>query len=204
MSAMTNRAVRALEFAPVVAPVIHHSKPPSDIDIDEALVRSLLRAQHADLAELPLQPMDSGWDNAMYRLGEHLAVRLPRRVAVAKLIDHEQRWLPQLAPLLPIAVPAPVRAGQPSDDYPVRWSVVPWLRGRNADLTEPRAEQMVERIRRLKEHTTLLNDAVMRVYENAIDVPIDVEPTWLHGDLHAGNMLVDDDGVITEIGRAHV
>jgi hypothetical protein len=44
----------------MVAPVIHHSKPPSDIDIDEALVRSLLRAQHPDLAELPLQPMDSG------------------------------------------------------------------------------------------------------------------------------------------------
>ena len=57
--------------------------------------------------------MDSGWDNAMFRLGEQLAVRLPRRIAVAKLIDHEQRWLPQLAPLLPIAVPAPVRAGQP-------------------------------------------------------------------------------------------
>ncbi len=230
----TNRAVRALEFAAVVAPVIHHSKPASDIDIDETLVRSLLRAQHPDLAELPLRPMDSGWDNAMYRLGEHLAVRLPRRAAVAKLIDHEQRWLPQLAPLLPIAVPAPVRAGQPGDGYPVRWSVVPWLRGRNADLTEPRAdqaerlaaflcalhrpapadapvnpyrgvplreraEQMVERIRRLKERSTLFNDDVVRVYEDALDAPIDVEPTWLHGDLHAGNMLVDDAGVITAV-----
>ncbi|HET9446975.1 MAG TPA: aminoglycoside phosphotransferase family protein [Steroidobacteraceae bacterium] len=218
----------------MVAPVIHHSKPPSDIDIDEALVRSLLRAQHADLAEFPLRPMDSGWDNAMYRLGEHLAVRLPRRVAVAKLIDHEQRWLPQLAPLLPIAVPAPVRAGQPTDDYPVRWSIVPWLSGRNADLNEPRAdqadrlaaflqalhkpapadapvnpyrgvplreraEQIVERIHRLTQQTTLLDQDVVRVYEDAIEAPIDVEPTWLHGDLHAGNMLVDDDGVITAV-----
>ena len=75
----------------VVAPVIHHSKPAADIEIDEALIRSLLRAQHPDLADLPLQPMDSGWDNAMFRLGEHLAVRLPRRVAVTKLIEHEQR-----------------------------------------------------------------------------------------------------------------
>ena len=114
MSATTNRAVRALEFAPWLLPSSITASLASDIDIDEALVRSLLRAQHPDLAELPLQPMDSGWDNAMYRLGEHLAVRLPRRVAVAKLIEHEQRWLPQLAPLLPIAVPAPVRAGQPS------------------------------------------------------------------------------------------
>ena len=100
----------------MVARVIHHSKPAADIEIDEPLVRSLLRAQHPDLADLPLQPMDSGWDNAMYKLGAELAVRLPRRVAVTKLIEHEQHWLPQLAPLLPIAVPAPVRIGLPAEN----------------------------------------------------------------------------------------
>jgi len=218
----------------VVAPVTHHSKPAADIEIDEMLVRSLLRAQHPDLAHLPLQSMDSGWDNAMFKLGDKLAVRLPRRVAVAKLIEHEQRWLPQLAPLLPIAVPAPVRVGEPAENYPARWSVVPWLHGRNADLSEPRsdqaerlaaflcalhrpapadapfnpyrgvplrerAEQIVERIRRLKQETTLLNDAIVRIYEDAIETPIDVEPTWLHGDLHGGNLLVDDNGVITAV-----
>lgn len=218
----------------MVAPVIHHSKPAADIEIDETLLRSLLRAQHPDLADLPLQPVDSGWDNAMFRLGEHLAVRLPRRVAVTKLIEHEQEWLPQLAPLLPIAVPAPMRIGRPAEDYPSRWSIVPWLRGRNADLSEPRAdqaerlaaflcalhrpapanapvnpfrgvplrgraEQIVERIRRLERETTLLNDPVVRVYEDAISAPIDVEPTWLHGDLHGGNLLVDDEGVITAV-----
>jgi hypothetical protein len=52
----------------VVAPVIHHSKPPADIEIDEPLVRSLLRAQHPDLAHLPLRSMDSGWDNALFKL----------------------------------------------------------------------------------------------------------------------------------------
>jgi aminoglycoside phosphotransferase (APT) family kinase protein len=218
----------------VVAPVIHHSKPAADIEIDEPLIRSLLRAQHRDLADLPLQPMDSGWDNAMFRLGEHLAVRLPRRVAVTKLIEHEQEWLPQLAPLLPIAVPAPVRVGGPAENSPSRWSIVPWLRGRNADLSEPRAdqaerlaaflcalhrpapanapvnpfrgvplreraEQIVERIRRLERETTLLNDDVVRIYQDAISAPIDVEPTWVHGDLHGGNLLVDDDGVITGV-----
>lgn len=218
----------------MVARVIHHSKPAADIEIDEPMVRSLLRAQHPDLADLPLQPMDSGWDNAMYKLGAELAVRLPRRVAVTKLIEHEQQWLPQLAPLLPIAVPAPVRIGLPAENYPSRWSVVPWMRGRNADLNEPRpdqaerlaaflcalhrpapvdapvnpyrgvplrerAEQIVERIRRLQRETTLLNDDVVRVYQDAIEAPIDVEPTWLHGDLHGGNLLVDDDGVITGV-----
>jgi aminoglycoside phosphotransferase (APT) family kinase protein len=218
----------------VVAPVIHHGKPAADIEIDATLVRSLLRAQHPDLAHLPLQLMDSGWDNAMLKLGDELAVRLPRRVAAAKLIEHEQRWLPQLAPLLPIAVPAPVRVGQPAENYPARWSIVPWLRGRNADLNEPRpdqaerlvafqralhrpapadapfnpyrggplrerAEQIVVRIDRLKRETNLLSDDIVRIYEDAIEAPIDVEPTWLHGDLHGGNLLVDDDGVITAV-----
>ncbi len=218
----------------MAAPVIHHSKPESDIAIDEMLVRSLLRAQHPDLANLPLQTIDSGWDNAMFRLGSELIVRMPRRVAVTKLIEHEQDWLPQLAPLLPIAVPAPVRVGRPAENYPSRWSIVPWLRGRNADLCEPRvdqaermaaflcalhrpapanaplnpyrgvplrerAEQIAVRIRRLEEQTTLLNDDVVRVYQEAIDTPVDVEPTWLHGDLHGGNLLVDDDGVITGV-----
>jgi aminoglycoside phosphotransferase (APT) family kinase protein len=217
----------------VVAPVIHYRKPAADIEIDAALVRSLLRAQHPDLANLPLQPVDSGWDNAMFRLGDDFAVRLPRRVAVTKLIEHEQEWLPQLAPFLPIAVPAPIRVGRPAENYPARWSIVPWLRGRNADLCEPRAdqaerlaaflcalhrpapanapvnpyrgvplreraEQIVVRIRRLEQQTTLLNDDVVRIYEAAMDAPIDVAPTWLHGDLHAGNLLVDD-GVISGV-----
>jgi aminoglycoside phosphotransferase (APT) family kinase protein len=217
----------------VVAPIIHHSKPAADIEIDEALVRALLREQHPDLADLPLQSMDSGWDNAMFRLGDALAVRLPRRVATTKLIEHEQKWLPQLAPLLPIPVPAPVRTGQPADNYPARWSIVPWLKGRNADLCEPRAdqaerlaaflcalhrpapadapfnpwrgvplreraEQIAERIRRLEQHSTLLNDDVVRIYHEAMSAPVDVAPTWLHGDLHGGNLLVDD-GVISGV-----
>jgi aminoglycoside phosphotransferase (APT) family kinase protein len=211
----------------VVAPVIHHSKPAADIQIDEALVRSLLREQHPDLADLSLREIDSGWDNAIFRLGETLVVRMPRRVAVTHLIEREQQWLPQLAPLLPIPVPAPVRVGQPARHYPWRWSIVPWLSGRNADLCEPRAdqaerlaaflsalhcpapanaplnpyrgvplreraEQIVERIRRLERETTLLNDDVVQIYHAAIEAPIDVAPTWLHGDLHAGNVLVDD------------
>jgi aminoglycoside phosphotransferase (APT) family kinase protein len=218
----------------VPAPVIHHSKPAADIEIDESLVRSLLRAQHPDLANLRLQPVDSGWDNAMFKLGDALALRLPRRIAVAKLIEHEQQWLPQLAPLLPIAVPAPVRVGVPAENYPAPCSVVPWLRGRNADLNEPRPdqgerlaaflcalhrpapadapanpfrgvplrdrdEQIMERVRRLERETALINGDVIRIYQDALGAPLDVEPTWLHGDLHAGNVLVDDAGVITGV-----
>ena len=58
---------------------------------------------------------------------------------------------------------------------------------------------MVERIGRLQRETTVLNDAALRIYEDAVEAPIDVEPTWLHGDLHGGNLLVDDNGVITAV-----
>jgi len=104
--------------------VVH---PLHEIEVDEALARTLLRAQHPDLADLPLSPAGTGWDNAMWRLGDDLALRLPVRALSAPLVEHEQRWLPVLAPLLPVATPVPVRVGVPSDDYPWAWSVVPWF-----------------------------------------------------------------------------
>ncbi|MFN7985516.1 MAG: hypothetical protein U0Q11_27055 [Vicinamibacterales bacterium] len=84
-------------------------KPVADLEIDEALVHLLLREQHADLAHLPLAHVDGGWDNELFRLGDELVVRLPRREAAAQLIEHEQRWLPQLAARLPIPVCACAR-----------------------------------------------------------------------------------------------
>ena len=117
--------------------------PPAEVDIDDHLVRRLLDAQHPDLAGLPLRFCGEGWDNVMYRLGDDLSVRLPRRQVVADLIGNEQRWLPVLAPELPLAIPAPVRVGAPSDDYPWSWSILPWLPGEPADLSPPGAGQGV-------------------------------------------------------------
>jgi aminoglycoside phosphotransferase (APT) family kinase protein len=65
----------------------------------------------------------------MVRLGDDLAVRVPRREAAAVLVEHEQRVLPRVAPLLPLAVPVPVRIGRATAFYPWSWSVVPWLGG---------------------------------------------------------------------------
>src|SRR6188472_1139756 len=101
--------------------------PAAEFDIDAALIRALLNAQHPDLANLPLVDVGAGWDNKLYRLGENLAVRLPRRAAAAGLIEHEQRWLSELAPQLPLPVPVPVRIGRPGCGYPWSWSVTPWL-----------------------------------------------------------------------------
>ena len=104
--------------------------PRREHDIDVDLVRALLAEQHPDLVGRPLRRVGHGWDNELYRLGDDLAVRLPRRAAAAELVHHEQRWLPLLAPRLPVAIPAPVRAGTPGQGYPWSWSVVPWFDGR--------------------------------------------------------------------------
>ena len=115
--------------------------PPAEIEIDVALARRLLAGQHPDLADLPITLLATGWDNAMFRLGEHLALRLPRRKIGAQLIEHEQRWLPVLKDRLPLSVPAPVGIGVPQDGYPWPWSITPWLEGETADLAAPDADQ---------------------------------------------------------------
>ena len=89
-------------------------KPDAEIDIDEKLIRRLLRVQHPDLADLTLDHLDSGWDNVMYRLGLELTVRVPRRQIAAQLLVNEQTWLPTLATRLPIPIPAPIRLGEPT------------------------------------------------------------------------------------------
>lgn len=113
----------------------------AEADIDTALVRRLVAGQFPAWADLPVEPVpSSGTDNAMYRLGDDLAVRLPRIPAAAGNVALEQEWVPLLAPLLPVAVPAPVGLGTPADGYPHPWSVLRWLPGANpavGGLAEP-------------------------------------------------------------------
>lgn len=113
------------------------SIPAADVSIEPELVRALLTDQHPDLASLPLADAGGGWDNNVYRLGENLAVRLPRRAAAASLIEHEQRWLPELASRLPLPIPVPLRIGRPGRGFPWSWSVVAWLPGRPAMIAPP-------------------------------------------------------------------
>ena len=53
--------------------------PEAEVELSVELVRSLLAEQHPDLAHLPLTEVASGWDNVVFRLGDDLAVRVPRR-----------------------------------------------------------------------------------------------------------------------------
>ncbi len=103
--------------------------PAAQTDLSEDLVKRLLREQHPDLAERQVRFVAQGWDNAMYRIGEDLCARLPRRPVGEDLIKLEQRWLGELAPRLPVAIPAVMRLGAPGCGFPWVWSIIPWMDG---------------------------------------------------------------------------
>src|SRR3954469_14865104 len=101
------------------------SDPPP---IDAALARRLIDSQFPQWSRLPIASVQlDGWDNRTFRLGSELTVRLPTGDWYAEQVDKEQRWLPVLAPRLPLPIPTPVARGEPDAGYPYPWSVYRWL-----------------------------------------------------------------------------
>lgn len=104
-----------------------------EVDIDASLVRRLIATQFPHWQGLePLPVLSDGTDNAIFRLGTELAVRLPRIDAAAEQVEKEFRWLPALGSKLPLATPVPLGLGKPDHGYPFHWSVCRWLPGGNA------------------------------------------------------------------------
>ncbi len=170
--------------------------------MDASLVERLLREQHPDLADLPIVPSASGWDNAIYRLGGGLAVRLPRRAISAELTDNEQRWLPEIAERLPVAVPLPVRSGAPSGRFPWPWTVVRWCIGDTSDrapLAEGEATRVAEVLSRLHvgapaeaprnpvrgvplvERSAVFETRVASLAAREVALPTSIRTTWGRG-----------------------
>ena len=107
-----------------------------EIDTDVALVRCLLAGQFPQWADFVIAPVVSyGTDHDIYRLGDHLAARLPRIQWATGQAAKEAEWLPKLAPHLPLAVPVQLAMGHPAEEYPFEWSVYEWLPGENANGT---------------------------------------------------------------------
>ncbi|MFE9353161.1 aminoglycoside phosphotransferase family protein [Streptomyces olivaceoviridis] len=132
-----------------------------EVGIDAPLVGRLIARQFPGWAALPVRRVDSsGTENAMFRLGTGLVVRLPRHPGAVADVTHEQRWLPRLGPLLPVATPEPAGLGAPDEDFPWPWSVYRWLDGRNpvaGAVAEPeclaeRLGSFVAALRRIDPH----------------------------------------------------
>lgn len=194
-----------------------------ELEIDDALVRCLLAGQFPEWSNLPLHRIEpSGTDNAIFRLGDELSVRLPRRGGPTEPGGKELDWLPKLAPLLPVEVPVPLAQGRPSDDYPWFWEIHTWVEG------ETVAVGQIDAIRAARDLAALVA-AIQRVtpagappgrgiplaerdneirywlarfdgdptvtaeWERALAArPWDGPPVWHHGDLEMRNWLVRD------------
>ena len=106
---------------------------PQRITVTAPQVRRLIEEQFPQWAGLPVQPVASGgWDNWTFHLGAGMLVRLPSAAEYALAVDKEHRWLPVLAPQLPLPIPVPLAKGRPGVGYPCSWSVYPWLEGEPA------------------------------------------------------------------------
>lgn len=194
-----------------------------ELPIDDALVRRLVAAQFPEWAELPLRRVEPGGTvHVIYRLGDALSVRLPRREGPTEPGGDELEWLPRLAPLLPVEIPVPVAQGRPGDGYPWFWQVHTWVEGDTVPVAE------LDAIRAARDLAALVG-ALQRVdpagapagrgiplaerdegirywlarFERAAEVtpaweralavpPWDSPPVWHHGDLDVRNWLVRD------------
>lgn len=178
------------------------TKPAADIIVNPSLVQALLQEQHPDLAHLMPVKIAEGWDNVLFRLGDELAVRLPRRAASATLIEQEQRWLPQLSLRLPVLVPVPVRVGVSGPLFGWSWSVVRWLPGQSllhSDSPDPVATGAVlERFLRAL-HQPAPEDAPRNPWRG---VPLEARTTTLHTHLQQLGGVVDRTAVLSLWDRA--
>lgn len=202
-----------------------------EIEISPTLVRKLLQAQFAQWADLPLESITpAGTDNAMFKLGDDLAVRLPRTERAAHNIESECRWLPQLAPHLPLPIPVPLRQGKPQPEYDLPWAIYRLLPGKNVSVSRINnlhqaatdighfvyAMRQINAVggpatrrgRPLHNRDTETRSAIaqlegiidtnhaIQLWEEALAAPQWTGPAmWMHGDLHPGNLLVENDHI---------
>jgi aminoglycoside phosphotransferase (APT) family kinase protein len=202
------------------------------IDIDVTLVRRLISTQFANWAHLPIRPCEpGGWDNRTFHLGDHMSVRMPSASRYRAQVEKEHRWLPYLAPLLPLPIPVPLALGAPDGDYPWPWSVYRWLEGETASPDRVRdlrsfavdLARFLAALQRIDATDGPLagkhnffrggalatydgqtrkaiealdgevdTDAVTAVWETALASTWSRAPVWIHGDVAAGNLLVEN------------
>ncbi|HEX3813271.1 MAG TPA: aminoglycoside phosphotransferase family protein, partial [Mycobacteriales bacterium] len=142
--------------------------------IDAALVRRLIAGQFPQWSELPITPVRiDGWDNRTYQLGDDMTVRLPSGASYAGAVEKEQRWLPILAPQLPLPIPEPLGRGVPAEGYPHHWSVYRWLDG------ERSSQETVDDLSKFAMTLADFLQALMRV--DPTDGPPAGQHNWFRG-----------------------
>lgn len=202
------------------------------IEITEKTAHHLIAHQFPKFSDLPIKPvLHNGWDNKTFRLGENFLIRLPSAQRYALQVEKEQYWLPKLANYLPLPIPEPIAIGQPSNEYPYKWSIYKWLPGNSASYTcridmndvavdlarflltlqkipvDPKKSPSpgIDNFYRggglkvydaeIREALNLLKTkidvhAALEIWDTAITTQWPYPPVWLHGDVSAGNLLL--------------
>lgn len=107
----------------------------NEINITTDLAAKLIAEQFPEFAHLNIQSVtQQGHDNRTYRLGNDMLIRLPTEESYALKVPKEQELLPKLAPFLSISIPAPIKMGVPSHNYPYPFSIYKWLEGTSINL----------------------------------------------------------------------
>ena len=149
--------------------------------ITSGLVSALIEMQFPQWAGLPVTAVDAdGWDNATFRLGDEMSVRLPSAEEYVPAVEKEQRWLPVLARQLPLPIPEPLAVGVPGCGFPWPWSVYRWIDG--AQVTE-------QTVRDLPQFAADLADFLAALYR--ID-PAGGPPPGPHNFFRGGPLAVYD------------
>jgi aminoglycoside phosphotransferase (APT) family kinase protein len=103
--------------------------------VDASVARRLIARQFPQWSHLPVRPVaTSGWDNQTFRLGDRMSIRLPTAREYALAVDKEHRWLPILAPRMPLPISVPLAKGEPGDGFAFHWSVYEWIDGDPAGI----------------------------------------------------------------------
>lgn len=200
--------------------------------IDDTLVRRLIATQFPQWAELSVRPMTpGGWDNRIFRLGQHMLVRMPSAADYELQVEKEHRWLPRLVRSLPLPIPTPLAMGRPGEGYPWKWSVYGWIDGDTALATPTGIADLHSFATSLAQFLIALQcidptggpspgphnfyrggalatydaetreavaalkgrvdvDTATHVWEAALATAWPGPPVWVHGDVHAGNLLL--------------
>lgn len=200
--------------------------------IDSSLAHLLVATQFPEWKNLPIRQVAvSGWDNRTFHLGEDMLIRMPSRSDYASQVEKEQKWLPKLAPFLPVSIPVPLAMGAPGNGYPFKWSIYLWLDGKTAragkidDLSvfainlaqflialqsidssdgplagphsfyrggslaiyDAETRQAIHALQ-----GKIDSAAAIKVWEASLATSWDALPVWVHGDISAGNLLVQN------------
>ena len=106
----------------------------NDDYINVDLAYKIIKKQFPEYSHLDIKSVEKqGHDNRTYRIGNDMLIRMPTAESYALKVPKEQELLPKLAKHLSVAIPAPIKMGKPSKDYPYPFSIYKWLDGRSAN-----------------------------------------------------------------------